>query len=84
MPHVTHIEMTVVQTSKMRRVSIVLLSRSYWSGVINFDRLVQEMTVDRGDLGLFYYADDAEGLECTGSPGLQSGPRLPGLPSISS
>jgi uncharacterized protein (TIGR00730 family) len=77
--------LTLVQTSKMRRVPIVLVGRAYWSSVINFDRLVQEGAVDRADLDLFSYANDAEGawnelVRC----GLQSGPRPPGLPSVSS
>jgi uncharacterized protein (TIGR00730 family) len=76
--------LTLVQTCKMRRVPIVLVSQSYWSGVINFERLVQEGTVEVADLKLFSYADDAESAwqELT-RLGLQSGPRPPGLPSVS-
>ena len=75
--------LTLVQTCKMRRVPIVLVSQSYWSGVINFERLVQEGTVEIFDLKLFSYADDAESAwqELT-RLGLQSGPRPPGLPSV--
>ena len=77
--------LTLVQTSKMRRVPIVLVSRSYWSSVINFERLVQDGAVDRADLELFSYADDAEGAwQELVRLGLQSGPRPPGLPSIDS
>jgi predicted Rossmann-fold nucleotide-binding protein len=68
----------------MRRIPIVLLSRSYWSSVINFERLVEAGTVDRADLELFSYADDAEGAwQELLRLGLQSGPRPPGLPSVS-
>jgi uncharacterized protein (TIGR00730 family) len=75
--------LTLVQTSKMRRVPIVLVGKSYWSGVVNFERLVPEGTVDLADLKLFSYADDAESAwqELT-RLGLQSGPRPPGLPSV--
>jgi predicted Rossmann-fold nucleotide-binding protein len=68
----------------MRRVPIVLIGRSYWSNVINFERLVQEGTVDTIDLELFSYADDAEGAwrELL-RLGLRFGPRPPGLPSLS-
>jgi uncharacterized protein (TIGR00730 family) len=77
--------LTLVQTSKMRRVPIILVGKSYWSGVINFELLVQEGTVDRSDLQLFSYADDAEGAwQELVRLGLQSGPRPPGLPSIDS
>ena len=76
--------LTLVQTSKMRRVPIVLMGRSYWSNVINFERLVQEGMVDNTDLDLFCYADDAEGAwQELLRLGLQSGPRPPGLPSLS-
>jgi uncharacterized protein (TIGR00730 family) len=76
--------LTLVQTSKMRRVPIVLVDRSYWSSVINFEMLAQAGTVDRTDLELFAYADDAEGAwrELV-RLGLQSGPRPPGMPSMS-
>jgi uncharacterized protein (TIGR00730 family) len=75
--------LTLVQTSKMRRVPIVLMGRSYWSNVINFERLVQEGTVDNIDLELFSYADDAEGAwQELLRLGLQFGPRPPGLPSL--
>jgi uncharacterized protein (TIGR00730 family) len=76
--------LTLVQTSKMRRVPIVLMGRSYWSNVINFERLVQEGTVDNFDLELFSYADDAEDAwQELLRLGLQFGPRPPGLPSLS-
>jgi uncharacterized protein (TIGR00730 family) len=76
--------LTLVQTSKMRRVPIVLMGRSYWTNVINFERLVQEGTVDNIDLDLFSYADDAEGAwQELLRLGLQFGPRAPGLPSLS-
>jgi uncharacterized protein (TIGR00730 family) len=76
--------LTLVQTSKMRRVPIVLMGRSYWSNVINFGRLVQEGTVDNIELDLFSYADDAEGAwQELLRLGLQFGPRPPGLPSLS-
>jgi uncharacterized protein (TIGR00730 family) len=75
--------LTLVQTSKMRRVPIVLMGRSYWSNVINFERLVQEGTVDASDLELFSYADDAEGAwQELLRLGLRFGPRPPGLPSL--
>ena len=76
--------LTLVQTSKMRRVPIVLVGRSYWSNVINFERLIQEGTVDRADLELFSNADDAASAwQELVRLGLQSGPRPPGLPSMS-
>ena len=76
--------LTLVQTSKMPRVPIVLIGRSYWSKVINFEWLVQEGMVDNLDLELFSYADDAEGTwQELLRLGLRFGPRPPGLPSLS-
>ena len=77
--------LTLAQTSKMRRVPIVLVGRSYWSSVINFGQLVQAGTVDPADLDLFSYANDGEDAwQELVRRGLQSGPRPPGLPSITS
>jgi uncharacterized protein (TIGR00730 family) len=75
--------LTLVQTFKMRRIPIVLVNRTYWSGVIKFEVLVQEGMVMAADLELFSYADDAEGAwQELIRLGLKSGPRPPGLPSI--
>src|SRR5262249_39723065 len=75
--------LTLVQTSKMRRVPIVLVGRTYWSSAINFGQLVQAGTVDPADLDMFSYANDGEDAwQELVRRGLQSGPRPPGLPSI--
>jgi hypothetical protein len=74
--------LTLIQTGKMRPVPVVLFDRAYWTRLINFEVLAEEGTIDRSDLKLFSFADDAEGtwreLERLG---LQSGPRPPGYPS---
>jgi uncharacterized protein (TIGR00730 family) len=76
--------LTLIQTGKMRRVPVVLIDRAYWTRLINFEALAEEGTIDRDDLKLLSYADDAEEawreLERLG---LQSGPRPPGYPSKS-
>jgi predicted Rossmann-fold nucleotide-binding protein len=41
---------------------VVLATREYWQGVINFEAMVKAGVIDRTDLDLFSYADDAEGV----------------------
>jgi uncharacterized protein (TIGR00730 family) len=75
--------LTLVQTSKMRRVPIILVSRAYWSSVINFELLAQAGAVAADELNLFNYADDAENIwKELIRLGLRTGPRAPGLPSL--
>jgi uncharacterized protein (TIGR00730 family) len=54
--------LTLRQTDKAPRIPIVLVDRDYWQSVINFERLVEFGMVDRADLDLFGFADDAEGI----------------------
>jgi uncharacterized protein (TIGR00730 family) len=74
--------LTLMQTKKMPPVPVLLIDRSYWSRVVNFEALAEAKTIDRADLDLFCYADDAEGgwrelIRCQ----LRTGPRPPGYPS---
>ncbi len=54
--------LTLRQTDKAPRIPIVLFDRDYWESVIQFDRLVEFGMVDRADLDLFGFAEDAEGI----------------------
>lgn len=51
--------LTLVQTRKVDRLPIILFGETYWRNVINFEYLVQEGTIDPGDINLFVYADKA-------------------------
>src|SRR5580692_3164993 len=74
--------LTLIQTHKMPPVIVILFDRSYWTNVINFAKLVEVKTIDRADLDLFCYADDAEsGWQELLGRGLRTGPRPPGYPS---
>jgi uncharacterized protein (TIGR00730 family) len=75
--------LTLMQTVKMHRIPVVMIDRDYWREVINFEHLVREEMIDRGDLELFSFADDAEAAwsELV-RLGLRTGPRAPGYPSI--
>ena len=74
--------LTLIQTSKMRPIPIVLMDKSYWTSVINFETLARAGMIAAADHELFSYADTAEAIWKTlTSLGLHSGPRPPGLPS---
>jgi hypothetical protein len=52
--------LTLVQTRKVEPVPVLLFGREYWDGVIHFERLVEEGSIDPEDLALFRYVEDAE------------------------
>jgi uncharacterized protein (TIGR00730 family) len=54
--------LTLRQTDKAPRIPIVLADREYWQSIIDFERLVEFGMVDRADLDLFGFAEDAEGI----------------------
>lgn len=74
--------LTLLQTGKMPPVPVVLIDRAYWTRVVNFEALAEAKMIDRADLDLFCYADDAEGgwRELVRRQ-LRTGPRPPGYPS---
>jgi hypothetical protein len=74
--------LTLIQTQKMPTVPVVLIDRSYWTRIINFESLADEGMIDRANLELFSYADNAEDAwrELV-RRGLKAGPRPPGYPS---
>lgn len=51
--------LTLVQTRKVKPLPIVLFGEKYWRSVLDFDRLVEEGTIDQEDLKLFVYAERA-------------------------
>ena len=74
--------LTLIQTHKMPPVPVVLIDKSYWNRVINFETLAEEGMIARTDLDSFSYAEDAEGAwhELV-KRGVKAGPRPPGYPS---
>jgi len=74
--------LTLMQTAKMPAIPVVLVGKPYWASVINFTTLADEGMIAPADLGLFSYANDAEGAwhELV-RRGLNSGPRPAGYPS---
>src|SRR5690348_7035867 len=75
--------LTLIQTGKTPPVPVVLVDKSYWSKVINFETLAEEKMIDRADLDLFSYAMDGEGAWAElVRRGVKAGPRPPGYPSV--
>jgi uncharacterized protein (TIGR00730 family) len=52
--------LTLIQTGKMPRIPVVLVGRTFWRRVVDFDHLVDEGYISVEDIDLFEYADDAE------------------------
>ncbi len=52
--------LTLVQTGKMPRIPIVLVSREFWSNFLNFDWLVEAGVISPGDMDLFTIVDSAD------------------------
>ncbi len=74
--------LTLIQTGKMPAVPVLLIGKSYWTSVVNFEKLAEARTIARADLDIFCYADDAEsGWQELLRHGLRTGPRPPGYPS---
>jgi uncharacterized protein (TIGR00730 family) len=57
--------LTLRQTGKAPQIPVVLFERDYWDSVIKFEKLVEAAVINREDLNLFSYADDAEAVWST-------------------
>jgi len=54
--------LTLRQSDKAPRIPIVLADREYWRSIMNFEQLVAFGMIDRSDLDLVGFAEDAEGI----------------------
>jgi len=52
--------LTLLQTQKISPLPVVLFDRKYWTSLISFDTMVREGMIEREDLKLFSYAENAE------------------------
>jgi uncharacterized protein (TIGR00730 family) len=52
--------LTLRQTAKMRMIPIVLAIGSYWRRAVSFEHMIAAGTIERKDIDLFGFADDAE------------------------
>jgi uncharacterized protein (TIGR00730 family) len=51
--------LTLVQTQKVKPLPIILFGEKYWKGLVDFEFLVEQGTIDPEDVELFVYADKA-------------------------
>lgn len=54
--------LTLRQTGKSPPIPVVLVDEDYWRRAIGFETLVEEGMIDRRDLEIFAFADDAEAV----------------------
>jgi uncharacterized protein (TIGR00730 family) len=54
--------LTLLQTGKIAPLPVVLVGERYWRRAIDFDFLVDEGMIAANDVGLFAYAESAEGI----------------------
>jgi uncharacterized protein (TIGR00730 family) len=52
--------LTLIQTGKVPRLPVILLGRSFWERIVDFDGMVEEGVISPEDLSLFSYAETAE------------------------
>ena len=52
--------LTLIHTGKSPQIPVILISKYYWKNVINFDFLVHEQVINKQDLSLFSYAENAQ------------------------
>lgn len=52
--------LTLNQTGKSPAIPVVLCDRDFWSGIINFDALLEAGMISEKDLDIFEFADSAE------------------------
>ena len=50
-------ELTLIQTEKIKKLPIVLYGPEFWNNVVNWDYLVECGTISQSDLDLFHISD---------------------------
>lgn len=51
--------LTLIQTRKIKSVPVVLIGKTYWTNLINFDFLAEQGAIDQDDIHLFKIVDSA-------------------------
>lgn len=52
--------LTLMQTGKIQKLPVILVGKTFWDKLIDFNFMVEEGTIDEADLQLFQYAETAE------------------------
>lgn len=57
--------LTLIQTEKVERMPVLLFGEKFWNGIVNFEALVDEGTIDQSDFELFRFVESpAEAWDC--------------------
>ena len=51
--------LTLLQTGKVKDVSVVLIGKDYWEDLINWKKFLEYGLISPGDLSLFHFAETA-------------------------
>jgi uncharacterized protein (TIGR00730 family) len=51
--------LTLLQTGKVKEVSVVLIGKAYWEDLINWKKFVEYGLISPEDLSLFHFAETA-------------------------
>jgi len=51
--------LTLMQTKKTPSIPVILVSKSYWKRAIDFDFLIEEHVINKNDMKMFSYANNA-------------------------
>lgn len=52
--------LTLMQTKKVERFPIILVGKTFWQGVINFQQMLDHGVIDRADMDLIHFVETAE------------------------
>ena len=52
--------LTLIQTKKNKQIPVVLIGKEYWEKLINFEMLVSHGMIDKEDLNIFVYKENAK------------------------
>ena len=52
--------LTLIQTRKIEPMPVILFGKSFWQGIVNFERLAEEGMIAPDDLDIFQFVETAE------------------------
>jgi len=52
--------LTLIQTGKAKPIPLLLFDEAYWRRIVNFEAMVDEGVISKGDLDLFQYVETAD------------------------
>ncbi len=53
--------LTLIQTRKLnKKLPVVLYGKSYWKALINFDMLIENLTINKDDLDIIHFTDSPQ------------------------